>query len=99
MNIKQVHEKIRSHVDAIDEEKYELRGKTKNFQIIQRYTRRGEDEIEEINISSKDENISLLINQKGKSTVTFVKDGKIEGKILDEEGVQKIVDEIIKLLS
>ena len=99
MNIKNIHEKIRELIYAVEEEKYELRGKTKNFHVIQRYTRRGEEELEEIFISSTEINISLMINSKGISSVTYVKNGKIEGKNLSEEEVQKIIDDVVKLLS
>ena len=99
MNIKNIHERIRERVDAVEDEMYELRGKTKNFHIIQRYTRKGEDELEEIFISSPEINISVVIRSKGVSSVTFVRGGQIEGKNLNEEEVQKIIDEIVKMLS
>lgn len=99
MNVKVIHEKIRGLVESIDEEKHELRGMTRNIYIIQRYTRESDNEIEEIYLSSPNINISLVINSKGISSVTYIKDGKIEGKNLNEEEVQKIIDEIIKLLS
>ncbi|QIW23537.1 hypothetical protein EWF20_04785 [Sulfolobus sp. S-194] len=99
MDVKVIHEKIRSLVDIVDEEKHELRGRTKNVYIIQRYTRDNNNEIEEIYISSPQVNISLVINTRGISSVTYVKDGKIEGKNLNEEEIQKIIDDIIKILS
>lgn len=98
INIKQIHEKIRGLVDSVDEERYELRGKTKNYQIIQRYTRRGNEETEEVFVSAKDFALSLLIGQ-GRSTVTLAKDGKVEGRVLDEKEVEKIIDSIFTLLS
>ncbi|BAK54364.1 MULTISPECIES: hypothetical protein [Sulfurisphaera] len=99
MDVKVIHEKIRSLVDVVDEEKHELRGRTKNVYVIQRYTRDNNSEIEEIYISSPQVNISLVINTRGISSVTYVKDGKIEGKNLNEEEIQKIIDDIIKILS
>ena len=99
MNIKNIHERIRERVDAVEDEMYELRGKTKNFHIIQRYTRKGEEETEEIFISSPEINISVVIRSKGVSSATFVRGGQIEGKNLSEEEVQKIIDEIVKMLS
>lgn len=99
MDVKVIHERIRSLVDIVDEEKHELRGKTKNVFIIQRYTRESDNELEEIYISSPEVNISLVINSKGTSSVTYVKDGEIEGKNLNEEEIEKIVSEIEKILS
>lgn len=99
MDVKLIHEKIRELVEVPEEEKHELRGRIKNFYIIQRYTRNSDNELEEIFISSQEINISLVLNSKGVSSVTYIKDGKIEGKILNEEEVQKLVNEIIKLLS
>ena len=99
MDVKVIHEKIRGLIEAPEEEKHELRGRTRNFYIIQRYTRDSNNELEEVYISSPEINISLVVNSKGVSSVTYVKDGKIEGKNLSEEEVQKIIDEIIKLLS
>lgn len=98
MNIKNLHEKVRELIDATEEEKYEIRGKTKNFRVIQRYTRNSNDELEEVFVSSPEISISLIISSKG-SSVTIVKHGKIEGKSLSEEETKKIIDEITKLLS
>ncbi|BFH73753.1 hypothetical protein SJAV_16970 [Sulfurisphaera javensis] len=99
MDVKVIHEKIRSLVDSVEEEKHELRGKTRDIYVIQRYTRDNNGELEEIYISSPQVNISLVINSKGLSSVTYVKDGKIEGKNLNNEEIEKIVEEIVKLLS
>lgn len=99
MNVKLIHEKIRELMEVPEEEKHELRGRIKNFYIIQRYTKNANNELEEVFISSPEINISLVINSKGISSVTYIKDGKIEGKNLSEEELQKLLDEIIKLLS
>jgi len=99
MDVKVIHEKLRGLMEVPEEERHEIRGRIKNFYIIQRYTRSNENEVEEVFISSPEINISLVINSKGFYSVTYVKDGKIEGKTLNEEEAKKIIEDIIKLLS
>lgn len=99
MDVKLIHEKIRSYFEVVDEEKHEMRGRIKNFNVIARYNRSGDAEIEEIFLSSPQLNISLVVNSKGVSSVTYVKDGKIEGKNLEGNELEKVIDEILQLLS
>lgn len=99
MDVKAVHERLRGLMEAPEEERHEIRGKIKNFYVIQRYTRSNEGEVEEVFVSSPEVNISLVINSKGLYSVTYVKDGRIEGKSLSEEEAKKVIDDIIKLLS
>ena len=96
MEVKAVHERIRSLIEP-EEEVHEVRGKTKDCYVILRYARRGSVETEEVFVSSRGQSISLVLS-RGSCTATYVKDGRIEGKVLSEEEAEKVIDEVVKML-
>lgn len=99
LDVKRIHESIRSQLDDILTESHEVRGISKGYEIRQRYTRNIDGEIEEIFIKKGDYSVSLYINSNGIYTVTINKDGKIEAKELSREELEKIIKDILSTIS
>ena len=99
LDVKRIHESIRSRLDDILAESHEVRGESKGYEVRQKYTRNGDIEIEEIYLHKGDYTVSLYIASNGVYTATINKDGKIEAKDLSREELEKIIKDIISMIS
>ena len=99
LDIKRIHENIRALLDEIETESHEIRGTAKGYEIVQKYTRSVNEEVEEIFIRKGDYSISLYISSDGTYTATINKDGKIEAKDLSKEELEKLIKDIVSMFS